>query len=245
MPASMAWPKVWPKFRMARRPLSRSSSPTTQALISQNVSRHAPAQPGRAPARRPGWPSSQARKVASAIGPYLMTSARPARNSRSGRLSSVARSQITPLGLVERADHVLAQRVVDGGLATHGRVHLGQQRGGHLHKGHAAHVGGSGKAGHVAHHAAAQRKEHGLAVAAGGQQVVEDQVQRSPVLCCSPSGSSTWLISCSAGPGPACQCRAVQGVHGGVADDHGMAGLGQPLPRHRPAAAGCAPIRMS
>ncbi|MCY1209268.1 hypothetical protein D9M72_209160 [compost metagenome] len=31
----MAWPKVWPKLRMARRPVSRSSWPTTSALISQ------------------------------------------------------------------------------------------------------------------------------------------------------------------------------------------------------------------
>ena len=31
---SMAWPRVWPKFRSLRLPRSFSSSPTTAALIS-------------------------------------------------------------------------------------------------------------------------------------------------------------------------------------------------------------------
>ena len=84
--------------------------------------------------------------------------------------------------LVEGADHVLAQRVVDAGLAADRGIDLRQQRGRHLHEGHAAHVAGGGEAGHVADHAAAQRDQRGLAVAFVGQQGVEDQVQRLPVL---------------------------------------------------------------
>jgi hypothetical protein len=62
----------------------------------------------------------------SAIGPYLMTSARPAavRAAAGVQRGQVAHHQ---LRLVERADHVLAQRVVDGGLAAHRRIHLRQQ----------------------------------------------------------------------------------------------------------------------
>ena len=58
--------------------------------------------------------------------------------------------------LVERAAEVLARGQVDGGLATDGGIHAGQQRGGHLNQAHAPQIGGCGEAGEVAHHAAAQ-----------------------------------------------------------------------------------------
>eukprot|EP01022_Parablepharisma_sp_SALTPOND_P033114 TRINITY_DN881_c1_g1_i23.p1 TRINITY_DN881_c1_g1~~TRINITY_DN881_c1_g1_i23.p1 ORF type:complete len:1292 (+),score=465.19 TRINITY_DN881_c1_g1_i23:16524-20399(+) len=86
------------------------------------------------------------------------------------------------LRLVEGADHVLAQRVVDAGLAADRRIHLRQQGGGHLHEGHAAHIGGCGKAGQVADHATAQGHQGGLAVALVGQQAIEDRHQAGPVL---------------------------------------------------------------
>ena len=82
--------------------------------------------------------------------------------------------------LVKRADHVLAHWVVDGGFAADRRVHLRQQRGGHLHKGHAAHVAGSSKAGHVADHPATEREQYGFAVAAVAEQAVKNQVQGFP-----------------------------------------------------------------
>ena len=50
--------------------------------------------------------SSQTRKGRSRIRPYLMTSARPALSSRSGKVSRVAMSASTS-GLIEGADHVL------------------------------------------------------------------------------------------------------------------------------------------
>jgi len=84
--------------------------------------------------------------------------------------------------LVEHADHVLAQRVVDGRLAPHRRVDLRQQGGGHLHIRHAAHVARGRKARHVAHHAAAQGKQRGLAVAGGAQHLRKNGVERGPVL---------------------------------------------------------------
>ena len=86
------------------------------------------------------------------------------------------------LRLVEGTDHVLAKRVVDRGLAAHRRIDLRQQRGGHLHKGHAPHVACCSEAGHVAHHATAQGEHHGLAITAVSQQGIEDEVQRFPGL---------------------------------------------------------------
>ena len=83
---------------MARRPLSRSSQPTTCALISQErFTACASAALSRARSRSM-LASIQARNSASAIGPYLMTSASPADSSRSGSVSSVSRSQITRTG---------------------------------------------------------------------------------------------------------------------------------------------------
>jgi hypothetical protein len=52
--------------------------------------------------------------------------------------------------LVERPDHVLAQRVIDTGLAAHRRIDLRQQRGRHLHERHPTLVDGRGETGEVA-----------------------------------------------------------------------------------------------
>jgi hypothetical protein len=65
-------------------------------------------------------------EAVSAIGPYLMTSARPALSSRAGRVPACQVADHA-LRLVEGADHVLAQRVVDRGLAAHRGIHLRQQ----------------------------------------------------------------------------------------------------------------------
>jgi hypothetical protein len=57
-----------------------------------------------------------------------------------------------------------------------------KQRGGDLDEGHAALVARRGEAGHVADHAAAQSDQRGLALGAVGQERIENQVQRLPVL---------------------------------------------------------------
>ena len=89
--------------------------------------------------------SSQAKKAASRISPYLMTSARPADSSRSGSVSQrVGIGQHQPR-LIERADHVLAERMVDPGLAADRGIHLGEQRGRHLDERHAAQVDAAAK----------------------------------------------------------------------------------------------------
>ena len=70
------------------------------------------------------------------------------------------------------------------------RIHLGQQRGGHLDEGHAALVAGRGKADHVADHPSAEGDEVVLRSPTVAEQAVEDEVEVGQSLCASPSGST-------------------------------------------------------
>ena len=87
---SMAWPRVWPKLRSFRRPCSRSSSPTTAALISTFRRTISPA--SGAPAVR------AAKKAASAMRPCLRVSAMPSATASGGRVWKVSVSQRTIFG---------------------------------------------------------------------------------------------------------------------------------------------------
>ena len=91
--------------------------------------------------------------------PYLTTSYRPARNSRRGSVPSTDGSIDHGVRLIERADQVLAERVVDADLAADRAVHLREQRRRHVHERDAAQVGRGGEPGHVADDAAAERDE--------------------------------------------------------------------------------------
>ena len=109
--------------------------------------------------------SSQSKNAGVArCSPYLMTSASPARSSRGGSVPSVSVSAITAARLVERADQVLAARVIDAGLAADRGIDLREQRRRHLHEVDAALVAGGREPGHVADHAAAERDHAGVAV---------------------------------------------------------------------------------
>ena len=182
-PASIAWPKVWPKLssaRAARLALVLGDDARLElAAAAHGVGQRA------ALARAesfPHWPSSQSTNAASSAKPCLITSASPARSSRSGSVSSVATSEITAQRLVEGADHVLAARMVDRGLAADRRVDLREQRGRHLHESDAALVDRGGEAGQVADHAAAQGDDQAVAPAARGEQGVEHLLHALPAL---------------------------------------------------------------
>jgi hypothetical protein len=82
------------------------------------------------------------------------------------------------LRLVKRADHVLAERMIDPGLAADRRIDLRQQAGRDLHERHAALITGGGEPGHVADHAAAQGDDGGAPVATGREQRIENARQR-------------------------------------------------------------------
>ena len=66
--------------------------------------------------------------------------------------------------LVERADEVLAERVVDADLAADRAVDLREQGRRHMRERDATEVGGSGEAGHVADDAAAEGDERRRAI---------------------------------------------------------------------------------
>mmetsp|Transcript_22194 Transcript_22194/g.68643 ORF Transcript_22194/g.68643 Transcript_22194/m.68643 type:complete len:272 (+) Transcript_22194:574-1389(+) len=86
------------------------------------------------------------------------------------------------LWLVEGAQHVFAQRVVDARLAAHARVHHGHERGGHLHEVHPALVARRREARHVAHHPAAQRHKGGVTPQPALHGLVPRHHQRAHVL---------------------------------------------------------------
>ena len=83
---------------------------------------------------------------------------------------------------MEGADHVLAARVIDRGLAADRRVDLREQRGRDLQERDAALIDGGGKACEVAHDPAAQGDEQRVAPAACREQGVEDAFQHLPAL---------------------------------------------------------------
>ena len=116
------------------------------------------------------------------MAPYLITSARPADSSRSGSVPRQSRVDQHGARLVERADHVLAERMVDAGLAADGRVDLREQRRRHLHEGHAALVDRGRESGEVADDAAAERDQHRRALRAHLEEAGQDVLQRRPVL---------------------------------------------------------------
>ena len=80
--------------------------------------------------------------------------------------------------LMKRTDHVLAARMIDGGLAAHGGIDLRQQRRRHLHEIDAALVAGRDEAGEVADHAAAERQHQRVASETVGDQHVEHAARR-------------------------------------------------------------------
>jgi len=104
-----------------------------------------------------------------------------------GQLARRQRAQGVHVGehqlrLVECTDHVLAQRVIDRGLAADRGIDLRQQRGRHLHEVDAALVDRGREAGEVADHPAAERHQQAAPVEALAQQPLEDAIERLPIL---------------------------------------------------------------
>jgi len=83
---------------------------------------------------------------------------------------------------MERADHVLAERMVDRGLAADRRVDLREQRRGHLHARDAAQVDRRREAGHVADHAAAERDDRRRAIGPELEETRQEVAQRLQAL---------------------------------------------------------------
>ena len=154
---------------MARKPPSRSSAATTDALISHERFTACASAVGVAVVQRRDVRFDPVEEFAvgncAGLDHFRDTRGEFARRQR------LQRADIGDhrLRLIKRADHVLAERMIDAGLAAHRRIDLREQRGRHLDERHAAHVAGGGKTRHVADHAAAQRNQRGLAVGALGR----------------------------------------------------------------------------
>src|SRR5512134_292289 len=84
--------------------------------------------------------------------------------------------------LVERSDHVLAERVVDRRLAPDRGINLREQCRRHLDIGNPALKDRGGESGEIADDSAAQRDQRGAALAAVLEQRIEDAIQRLPRL---------------------------------------------------------------
>ena len=123
-------------------------------------------------------------------------------------------------GLVEGADQVLASRGVDGRLAAHRGVHLGQQGGGDLNEVCAALVDGGGEAGEVPDHPAAESDNQVAPVQLQSQQGVAERLQAGKALGLFAGGQDDGMDGQAGrfeGPG---QPRAVQAPDG-LVRDHG------------------------
>ena len=80
------------------------------------------------------------------------------------------------LRLVERADQVLALRVINAGFSANRGIDLRQQRRRHLDEIYAAHVAGGGETGDVANNAAAERNHGDITIGPRLDERVENRL---------------------------------------------------------------------
>jgi hypothetical protein len=84
------------------------------------------------------------------------------------------------LRLIERTNHVLAERMIDCRLAANRGIHLREQRRGNLDEWHATLIAGRREPAHVADHTAAQSNQNGTAFTARTEQGIEYSVEGFP-----------------------------------------------------------------
>ena len=99
--------------------------------------------------------------------------------------------------LPKGSGEIFAGGQVDGRLAAHRRINHSKQARGDLHKLAAAHVGGSHKAGHVAHDAAAERHDHvGARKLVFGHKLENGNVGLGALVCLAGlEGADAYLIA--------------------------------------------------
>ena len=180
--ASIAWPAVWPKFRIRRGPASRSSAETTLALM-----RHDSAMTGVSAAGSRAKIAVRSRVTRSKspaldVTPYLIDLVEPRPELAPRQRAEHRRIDDDRVRLIERADQVLAERMIDADLAADGAVDLREQRRRHVNERDAPQVGGRGEAGHVADDAAAEGDERGRAIGVRANERVVDADDRRQLL---------------------------------------------------------------
>ena len=106
--------------------------------------------------------------------PYLITSYRPGAELAARQRRQHRRVDDDRVRLIERADQVLAERVIHADLAADGAVHLRQQRRRHVNERDAAQVRRRREAGHVADDAAAEGDQGRRAIGVRADERVVD-----------------------------------------------------------------------
>ena len=169
---------MWPRLSIARRPCSRSSSADDRGLDLAAAADRVGERGGVERAELAYGalePREELRVDDHAVLDHLREAGRElARRQRRERVRVGEHRD----GLVERADHVLRARVVDGGLAADRRVDLREQRRRHLHEIDAALEARGRVARDVADHAAAERDEAAVAVEPRVDEPVDDRSER-------------------------------------------------------------------
>ncbi len=94
--------------------------------------------------------------------PYLMTSAKPARNSRSWQSLERVEVAQNQLRLIKSADEIFAGLQIDADLAADGAVHQREQRCRRLNEGNSAQISRRDEAGQIADDPAAERDDEGF-----------------------------------------------------------------------------------
>ena len=180
--ASSACPMVWPKFRMRRSPPSRSSADTTSALMRHDSTMAGNEHVGiaredRLRVLRDAIEQPAARDHA-VFHDLVQARAELAARQRAEH----QRIDRDHRRLVEGANQVLAERVIDADLSADRAVHLREQRRRHVRQRDAAQERGRRKARGIANHAAAHGDDRAAAIGARANQRVVDARDRLQVL---------------------------------------------------------------
>ena len=137
-------------------------------------------------------------------------------------------------GLVEGSGQIFPRFQVNGHLAAHRRIHLGQQSGGDLDQVHPPQDGGCGKARQVPHHAAAQG-HHSIGTGqAKGLEPLPEPGQLPGVLAVLPGGDGKQPGLEPGGSQALEQGLSIEGDHIAVADHRQLGRSGQRRPAALP-----------
>ena len=134
--------------------------------------------------------------------------------------------------LVEAADQVLAADQIDAGLAADGGVHLGEQRGGDLQDGDAAHEDGGQEAAHVVDDAAAESDHHAGAIGAELHHLLGQLLDGREALLIFAARQVEYVVRNSREAGGELRAGVTPDILGG--DDEDFPGLGRNVLRGPP-----------
>ncbi len=125
--------------------------------------------------------SSHSRNAKSRIKPYLMTSASPADNSRSGRVFNVPVSARTKRGCQKAPIMFLPRGWLIPVLPADRRIHLSQQCCRYLDEWNSTLIGCGSKPSQISDHTTSQCDDRRRPITAFGQQLIVNEIQRFPV----------------------------------------------------------------